>query len=68
MIPGQSDPHNLNPAAPSGVGWEALGPSIAWTIAAFLASGARCYNRVYLMHSVGAEDFLILLATVRWLV
>jgi hypothetical protein len=51
--------------APTNIGWQALGPSLAFTVLSFLVVGIRWYTRAVLIRSVGKEDLLITLSMVQ---
>lgn len=53
--------------APSGIGWQALGPAIACTILAVIVVMLRWYIRLSLTRRVGLEDYLITVALVSFL-
>jgi hypothetical protein len=47
------------------LGWEALGPGIAFTSLALIFLSLRCYTRLKLTCYVGFDDYIISLSMVR---
>lgn len=47
------------------IGWQAFGPSVAFTLLASLVVAARWFTRHRLAQCVGLDDYVILLSLVR---
>jgi hypothetical protein len=48
------------------VGWQSLGPAVAFTTVATLIVSMRWYTRGVLLRCVGREDGIITISMVRW--